>query len=193
MRAVMPWIALGLTVICGSGGSASAAIYLWTDEHGVVTMTDRWDNVPPAMRARVQVRETTPRSAPAATPALPQPWPPRPAESTPQPPQIILVFAEPTPPSVSSFEFSDARPFIPRPRLFVRRLKRFDPPFPHNVRLDPFDPQFVWVGPSRVPRDAFRSPNIPPEKQAQFWERIRQLERRQTPGVKPFLSRPPRP
>ena len=56
-----------------------------------------------------------------------------------------------------------------------------------HVRLDPDDKNFVWVGPSRVPKDAFTYPRVSLEQQAQFRDRIRRLEQRRTkpPKVAP--------
>jgi hypothetical protein len=179
--------ALALAVWLGSsGGAAWADIYLWSDEQGVVHMTDRWDNVPAPMRPRAMVRESTSRPEPAPSPPAPpvsQGQPTEPSLSRSPLPQGSPEVSEPSSAMVAPLPSPHDRVLAPSRRPFIPRPKRLEPPFPHNVRLDPFDPNFVWVGPNRVPKDTFRYPNIPLDKQAQFQERIRQLEqRRSSPG-----------
>jgi hypothetical protein len=184
MRTRAVGVALALLVILSFGWETSADIYIWTDEQGIVHMTDQWDNVPAPMRSRVTVRERTLRSDPAPSPpTLPQAPPAEPLTLRPQPLQMAPDLPEN--PSVAAVPPSspDYRVLIPHHRPFIYRPKRPEPPFPYNVRLDPVDPNFVWVGPNRVPRDTFAYPRIPLEKQAQFRERIRQLEQRRSgPG-----------
>jgi len=179
-------LAVGLVMMLVCGFEVAAEIYVWTDAQGVVHMTDQWVNVPEAMRARVIVRESS--AAPASVPPSPQPSapqsPPTQDETFPQPRQQIAPepTATPVPEGTSSPPASsnirDYSWFIPRHRPFIHSPKRVDPPFPYDVRLDPHDRNFVWVGPNRVPKDLFTYPRIPLEKQAQFQQRLRDLERR---------------
>ena len=53
-------VAVAMAMVLGGGLKADAEIYLWTDEQGVVHMTNQWSNVPESARARVLVRDTTP-------------------------------------------------------------------------------------------------------------------------------------
>ena len=53
-------VVVAMAMVLGGGVKADAEIYLWTDEQGVVHMTDQWSNVPESARARVLVRDTTP-------------------------------------------------------------------------------------------------------------------------------------
>src|ERR1700752_353389 len=66
------WVAVVLALVLGGGVKASAEMYLWTDERGVVHMTNQWANVPELARTRVSVRESTPSRSegpPATEPA----------------------------------------------------------------------------------------------------------------------------
>ena len=53
-------VAVAMAIVLGGGVKASAEIYLWTDEQGVVHMTNQWANVPESARARVSVRDSAP-------------------------------------------------------------------------------------------------------------------------------------
>ena len=46
-------VVVAMAMVLGGGVKADAEIYLWTDEQGVVHMTDQWSNVPESARARV--------------------------------------------------------------------------------------------------------------------------------------------
>jgi Domain of unknown function (DUF4124) len=180
--------AVALGMLLASSIDVAAEIYVWTDAEGVVHMTDQWAKVPEDRRAHMSVRESV--AAPAPVPpsshssgsqnALPQ------VQTFPQPQLQVAPEASvsPVPDSTSSPPtLSDGRDdswFIPRHRTFIHSPRKVDPPFPHNVRLDPHDPNFVWVGPNRVPKDFFTYPRIPLEKQAQFQQRLRKLERQRS-------------
>ena len=71
-------VAVALAMVLGGGVKASAEMYLWTDDQGVVHMTNQWANVPESARARVSVRDSapppsegTPATEPAARPVEP--------------------------------------------------------------------------------------------------------------------------
>jgi hypothetical protein len=187
-------VALGL--VLGSGSAESAELYLWTDERGVVHMTDQWANVPESARSQVSVRESSavPRDGTLATDhatrtieplTLKQPPLQMPPEMAQTPPQPL-----PAPPVVLSPRESSV--LIPSDRPFVHHPNKPSPPFPYNVRLDPFDSNFVWVGSSRVPKDTFTYPRISLDKQVQFQTRIRMLEQRQSAPHKLFPGHPGR-
>jgi hypothetical protein len=196
--------ALGLVVVLGIvlgfPWEGKAEIYVWTDERGVVHMTDQWANVPESMRSRVSVRE----SSPALSDVMPTSEPvgsvtlsaePRPEEASPL--QMSSDLAETPPPTVSSpsgaLDSRGTSVLIPDHRPFVHRSKKPSPPFPYNVRLDPYDKNFVWVGPSRVPKDTFTYPRVSLEQQAQFRDRIRRLEQRRSKPPKAAPTPPVRP
>lgn len=184
-------IALALAVLLGFSWDSSAEIYLWTDEQGVVHMTDQWDNIPPSMHARVTVRESTRRSDPVLPASLPPLVETKPTEPLPSrhPPLEMAPDLPKDPPNTIAPEASpDSRLLSPKHRPFIHRTRRLELPFPHNVRLDPIDPNFVWVGRNRVPKDTFTYPKIPLDKQAQFRERVRQLEQRRSSSRQGFPS-----
>ena len=54
------WGAVAVAMVLGGGVKASAEMYLWTDEQGVVHMTNQWANVPESARAQVSVRDDAP-------------------------------------------------------------------------------------------------------------------------------------
>jgi hypothetical protein len=197
MRLRVMWLTMALGLALGLGMKASAEIYLWIDEQGVVHMTDQWEQVPESMRARVSVREGSDATG-DAIPSSQQPTHPVEPPTVKQPPlQMAPDLSETPPPTGSSPSVTpDARDtsvLIPRHRPFVHQPKRLSPPFPYNVRLDPFDPNFVWVGPNRVPKDTFTYPHVSLEKQAQFRHRVRALEERRSSPRDPFRSQPSRP
>lgn len=191
------WVAMAVAMASGGGGKASAEMYLWTDERGVVHMTNQWANVPESARARVSVRDSAPppsEGTPATEPAA------RPVEpvTVRQPPMQMPPDLAQTPPTVAPSPSGvpypgDSFVLIPNSRPFVHHPKKVSPPFPHNVRLDPVDPNFVWVGRNRVPKDTFTYPRVSLDAQAQFRNRIRSLEQRRsappttfpTPSVRP--------
>jgi hypothetical protein len=168
--------------VFAGGVKAGAEMYFWTDEQGVVHLTDRWAHVPESARARVSVRDTTPppndgiaATEPAARPVGPVTLRQPPMQMAPDlaqtpSPGAPLPSAASSPPEPSVW-LSSSRTFVHHPPTASR-------PFPYNVRLDPVDPDFVWVGRNRVPKDAFTYPRISLDAQAQFRNRIRSLEQR---------------
>ena len=193
MRGEVLGIIMAMAILLGGAWRASAEIYIWTDGGGIVHMTDQWSNVPEPMRPRVSVRQ----SSSVARDASPAPQPAReqmprvePQTVKPSPSQMLPDLAEMPPsaaPSPSIMPYPrDTSILIPDSRPFVRRPKKLSPPFPYNVRLDPSDRNFVWVGPSRVPKDTFTYPRVSLETQAKFRNRLRTLEQRRAtspPGV----------
>jgi hypothetical protein len=191
------WLTVVLGVVLGLGAKTSAEIYLWTDEQGVVHMTNLWANVPEAMHSRVSVRESTATPG-AAMPSAEQMTSPAEPLTVEQPAfQMVPDLSETPPPVLPPPSVTpspgDTLVLIPRHRPFVHHPKKLFPPFPHNVRLDPFDPNFVWVGPNRVPKDAFTYPRVSLDKQAQFRDRVRALEQRRPAPRKPSPTQPVRP
>jgi hypothetical protein len=176
---------------------ASAEMYLWTDERGVVHMTNQWANVPESARARVSVRDSalppsegTPATEPAARPVDPGTVQQLPMQMPPDLAQMPLAAA----PSPSGMPYpGDSSVLIANSRPFVHHPKKVSPPFPHNVRLDPVDPNFVWVGRNRVPKDTFTYPRVSLDAQAQFRNRIRSLEQRRSAPPTTFPTPPVRP
>jgi hypothetical protein len=181
MRRRAFWLAAALGMVLGLAMEASSEIYLWTDERGVVHMTNQWAHVPEAAHSRVSVRQSS--AVPhESTPAMEQAIRPVEPSAVKLPPfQIAPDFSQepPTaPPSTSVMPYTDELSvLIPRSRPLIHHRKRLSPPFPHNVRLDPFDPNFVWVGPNRVPKDDLTYPRVSLDTQAQFRNRLRTLER----------------
>jgi hypothetical protein len=197
MRGRLFWVMVALGMVLGVGVQASAEIYLWTDERGVVHMTDQWANVPESARAQVSVRESAPPSiegTPGMEPAA------RPVEpvTIPQPPLQIPPDLTQTPPTAVPSPSVILYPressvLIPSSRPFIHHREKVSPPFPYNVRLDPFDPNFVWVGRNRVPKDTFTYPRISLGTQAQFRSRLRALEQRRSGPQKTLPAKPARP
>jgi hypothetical protein len=147
------------------------------------------------MRPRVSVRDSSAAPAPPASQAsVPQSIAPQP-QTFPQPLRPIVpdTTVAPTPDALSSPPASpEGRKsswFIPRQRPLTYAPKRVDPPFPYDVRLDPHDDNFAWVGPNRVPKELFTYPRISLEQQSQFQQRLRDLAQRQPP----HLHQPTRP
>ena len=186
-------VVVAMAMVLGGGVKADAEIYLWTDEQGVVHMTDQWANVPESARARVSVRDTTPPlndDTPAMEPVA------RPLESVPvrpspmqMPPDLALTSPSGAP-SPSGVPYTNDLPvLLPNSRTFVHHPKKVSPPFPYNIRLDPVDPNFVWVGRNRVPKDTFTYPRVSLDAQAQFRNRIRSLEQRRS--IPPPIFRTP--
>lgn len=195
---IMVRVILTLSVILTWGWEARAEIYVWTDERGIVHMTDQFSHVPESIRSRVSVRESAPASSEAPPvpeaieikrpPVAPQTarapsiqTPSEPPEASPPPPSPV-----PSYPSDTSVSLSGDYPYVPRAKKPV-------PPFPYNVRLDPYDPKFVWVGPNRVPKSTFTYPNVSLDKQAQFRNRVHTLEQRQSAPYKTSPGRPTQP
>jgi Domain of unknown function (DUF4124) len=197
MRGWALWLTVTLALALGVGVEASAEIYLWTDERGVVHMTDQWANVPESARARLSVRESSATPSDGTPPTAEATSPVEPLTVEPLPMQMAPDLAEtppPAPPLPSVVPYvHEPSVLIPRNRPFVHHPKKLSPPFPYNVRLDPFDPNFVWVGPSRVPKDTFTYPRISLDKQAQFRDRIRALEQRRSSPPKTFPPKPAHP
>ena len=191
------WVAVAVAMVLGGGVKASAEMYLWTDEQGVVHMTNQWANVPESARARVSVRDSAPppsEGTPAMEPAA------RPVEpvTVRQPPMQMPPDLAQTPPTVAPSPSGvpypgDSSVLIPNSRPFVHHPKKVSPPFPYNVRLDPVDPNFVWVGRNRVPKDTFTYPRVSLDAQAQFRNRIRSLEQRRSAPHTTFPTQPVRP
>jgi hypothetical protein len=182
------WATVTLGVVLGLCWGAEAEIYLWTDEGGIVHMTDQWSNVPESMRSRASVRDSSPtvsdtRPAPESsgtpeTSAEPGPTKPLPRQM----PSDTTEIPSPSPlvPPKTSYSSGDTSAPIPDYRRHGSRAKKPSPPFPYNLRLAPSDRNSVWVGPNRVPKDAFTYPHVALEKQAQFRDRLRTLEQRKS-------------
>jgi hypothetical protein len=197
MRGSIVWVVAALGIVLGGSVKASAEMYLWTDERGVVHMTNQWANVPEAARAQVSVRDSAPPASedmPAAEPAV------RPVEpvTVRQPLMRMPPDLPQTPPTVAPLPsgapyLADSSVLIPNYRPFVHRPKEVSPPFPYNVRLDPVDPNFVWVGRNRVPKDTFTYPHVSLDTQAQFRNRMRTLEQRRLVPHSTFPTQPARP
>ena len=197
MRGWALWLPVALGIALGLALEANAEIYLWTDERGVVHMTDQWANVPESARPGVSVRES---SAPpsAATSAGEQATHSVDPLTVRQPPLQMAPDVAQTPPTAPPFPSGVPFPgessvLVPRSRPFIHHPRKPSPPFPYNVRLDPFDPDFVWVGPNRVPKDTFTYPRVSLDTQAQFRNRVRVLEQRRSLPQKSLPARPPEP
>jgi hypothetical protein len=200
MRVKAVGMAVVLGIILGVSWEGKAEIYFWTDEHGVVHMTDQWANVPESMRSRVSVRESAPVSSDTVSTseqASSVMSPVEPHAEKPSPLQMSPDLAETPPPVVSPpsvvLDSRGTSALLPDHRPFVHRPKKPSPPFPYNVKLDPFDKDFVWVGPSRVPKETFTYPRVSLEQQAQFRNRIRQLEQRRSKPPRATPTPPVRP
>jgi Domain of unknown function (DUF4124) len=188
---------LALAIILSWSWEASAEIYLWTDAQGVVHMTDQWANVPESMRSRVSVRESS-ISSTSASPSSSQPGSqtttPESLTSKQQSLQISPDLTESAQPSITSPSAtrypSSSSAFIPWHEPFIHRPKRLSPPFPFDVQLDPFDRNFVWVGPNRVPKDSLTYPHISLDQQMQLRDRIRAIEAQRSSPQKPFPQQP---
>jgi hypothetical protein len=191
------WVAAAVAMVLGGGVKASAEIYLWTDEWGVVHMTNQWANVPDSARARVSVRDSAPPPS-EGTPSMEPVARPVEPVTVRQPPMQMPPDLAQTPPPVAPSPsgvpyLGDSSVLIPNSRPFVHHPKKVSPPFPHNVRLDPVDPNFVWVGRNRVPKDTFTYPRVSLDAQAQFRNRIRSLEQRRSVPPTTFPISPVRP
>jgi Domain of unknown function (DUF4124) len=191
------WGAVAVAMVLGGGVKASAEMYLWTDEQGVVHVTNQWTNVPESARAQVSVRdsapplsESTPAMEPAARPVQPVTIG-RPAMQ--MPPDLVQTPPTVAPSPPGAIYPGDSSVLIPNSRPFVHHPKKVSPPFPYNVRLDPIDPNFVWVGRNRVPKETFTYPRISLDAQAQFRNRIRSLEQRRSAPRTAFPTQPVRP
>ena len=191
------WLAVVLGMVWGLGVEARAAMYLWTDERGVVHMTNQWANVPESAHSRVSVRESSavPSEGTLATEQAPRAGEP-PTVKHPSLQTAPDLGQMPPPdvpaPSIGAYPRESFAP-IPRHRPFVHVPRKLSPPFPYNVRLDPFDPDFVWVGPNRVPKDTFSYPRVSLDQQTRFSDRIRALEQRRAVRQKTFRAKPIRP
>src|SRR3954452_20794851 len=97
MRGKVFSVAVALGMVLGGSVKASAEIYLWTDERGVVHMTNQWATVPESARARVSVRDSAPEGTLAPEPASP---PVEPRTGT-QPPFPVLPDLAQTPPTAA--------------------------------------------------------------------------------------------
>ena len=202
MKGGLFWVAMALGIVLGGGVKASAEMYLWTDGRGVVHMTNQWAHVPESARTQVSVRDSTPPASegtPTPQPAA-RPIEPRTVTqpSLPMPPDRAQTPPTAAPLAVARFPFVVLQPressvLIPRSRPFVRHPHKVFPPFPFNVHLDPFDRNFVWVGRSRVPKDAFAYPRVSLDIQAQFRNRIRTLEQRRSAPHATFPALPAHP
>jgi hypothetical protein len=191
------WVATAVAMVLGGGVKASAEMYLWTDEWGVVHMTNQWANVPESARARVSVRDSAPPPSEGTPSMEPVARPVEPVTVRHPPMQMPPDLAQtppPVAPSPSGVPYpGDSSVLIPNSRPFVHHPKKVSPPFPHNVRLDPVDPNFVWVGRNRVPKDTFTYPRVSLDAQAQFRNRIRSLEQRRSAPPMTFPTPPVRP
>jgi Domain of unknown function (DUF4124) len=191
-----PMVAVGL--VLGLAMGASAEIYFWTDEQGAVHMTNQWANVPESARSRVSVRESS--AAPSeGAPAMEQATLPVEPFMVKQPslqmaPDLEQTLRPAAPaPAVTPDSGESSVLIPPSDRAFIHRPKKPSRPFPFNVRLDPFDPNFVWVGRNRVPKDTFTYPHVSLDQQAQFRNRIRALEQRRSAPRKTFPTQPAHP
>jgi hypothetical protein len=197
MRGWIVWSLGVLGIVLGLAVQTTAEIYLWTDEQGVVHMTDQWTNVPESARPDVSVRESSAAPSQGAAPREQAASPNEPFAIE-QPPLQMAPDVAQTPPTVaplpSTLPFPyDSSVLVPNSRPFIHQSKKPSPPFPYNVRLDPFDRDFVWVGPNRVPKDTFTYPHVSLDTQAQFRNRIRALEQRRSLPQKTFPTQPTRP
>jgi hypothetical protein len=184
-------------IVLGLVLGARAEIYLWTDEQGAVHMTNQWANVPESARSRVSVRESSaaPSEGASAMEQATHPVEPLIVKQPPlQMPPDLAQTLPPTAPAPAVTPYSgESSVLIPSDRPFIHRPKKPSPPFPFNVRLDPFDRNFVWVGRDRVPKDTFTYPHVSLDTQAQFRNRIRALEQRRSAARKTFPTRPAHP
>jgi hypothetical protein len=190
-------VAVAMVMVLGGGVEVGAEMYLWTDEQGVVHMTNQGANVPESERARVSVRDTTPPLT-DGTPATELAARPLHPATVRQPPMRMSPDLGQAPttgaPSPSGVPYPhDPSVLFPNSRTFVDHLTKVSPPFPYNVQLDPVDPNFVWVGRNRVPKDTITYPHVSLDAQAQFRNRLRSLEQRRsmppptfrTPAIRP--------
>jgi Domain of unknown function (DUF4124) len=191
------WGVVAVAMVLGGGVKASAEMYLWTDERGVVHMTNQWANVPESARAQVSVRDSAPslsEGTPATEPAARSVEPVTVRQPPMQMPPDLAQMPPTVAPSPSVVLYpGDSSVLIPNSRPFVHHPKKVSPPFPYNVRLDPVDPNFVWVGRNRVPKDSFTYPRVSFDAQAQFRNRIRSLEQRRSAPPTTFPTPPVRP
>jgi hypothetical protein len=153
------WGAVAVAMVLGGGVKASAEMYLWTDEQGVVHMTNQWANVPESARARVSVRDSAPPPG-EGTPAMEPTARPVEPVTVGRPPMQMPPDLAQTPPTLAPLPPGviypgDSSVLIPNSQPFVHHPRKVSPPFPYNVRLDPVDPNFVWVGRNRVPKETF--------------------------------------
>jgi hypothetical protein len=191
------WVAVVMVMVLGGGVKASAEMYLWTDERGVVHMTNLWANVPESARAQVSVRDSAPSLSEGTLATEPAARSVEPVTVR-QPPMQMPPDLAQTPPTVAPspsvvLSPGDSSVLIPNSRPFVHHSKKVSPPFPYNVRLDPVDPNFVWVGRNRVPKDTFTYPRVSLDAQAQFRNRIRSLKQRHSAPPTTFPTPPVRP
>ncbi len=186
-------VVVAMAVVLGGGVKAEAEIYLWTDEQGVVHMTDQWSHVPESARARVVIRDTTPplNDGTPAMELVARPLESVPVRPSPMPMPPDLSRTSPSgAPSPSGVPYTNELPvLLPETQSYVRHPNKGSPPFPYNIRLDPVDPNFVWVGRNRVPKDTFTYPRVSVDAQAQFRNRIRSLEQRHS--IRPPTFRTP--
>jgi hypothetical protein len=197
MRDSLFCVAVALGMVLGGAVRASAEIYRWTDEAGVVQMTNRWANVPESARARVSVRDSTPLAREGTPAPEPAPRPVEPPAVT-QPTVPTSPEMAQTPPTVAPSPFVLLYPggssvLIPSSRPFVRHPHKVFPPFPYNVHLDPVDPNVVRAGRSRVPKDTFTFPRVSLDTQIRFRNRVRTLEQHRSVPHAPFPALPVRP
>jgi hypothetical protein len=191
------WGAVAVAMVLGGGVKASAEMYLWTDEQGVVYMTNQWANVPESARARVSVRDSAPPPG-EGTPAMEPTARPVEPVTVGRPPMQMPPDLAQTPPTLAPLPPGviypgDSSVLIPNSQPFVHHPRKVSPPFPYNVRLDPVDPNFVWVGRNRVPKETFTYPRVSLDAQAQFRNRIRSLEQRRSAPLTTFPTQPGRP
>ena len=194
MRGWALWLPVTLGIALGLVVEANAEIYLWTDAWGVVHMTDQWANVPESAHPGVSVRESSAPPSAAASAGEQATSSVEPLTVRQPPLQMAPDVSQTSPavpplPSVIPFP-GESSVLVPTSRPFVHQPRRPSPPFPYNVRLDPFDPDFVWVGPNRVPKDTFTYPRVSLDTQAQFRNRVRALEQRRSLPQKSFPARP---
>jgi hypothetical protein len=197
MRGGVVWLTTLLGIVLGLTTEAAPEMYLWADEGGVVHMTNEWSRVPESARSRVSVRES---AGPLREESLSTEQIPRPVEpsATTVPPLRMPSKSgqEPaaTPSSPSAQPDGSGWPWlVPSSRPLVHHRKKISPPFPYNVQLDPYDSNFVWVGPNRVPKETFRYPRVSLDTQAQFRDRVRALEHHRLVPQKGFPTRRTRP
>ncbi|MGH8058926.1 MAG: DUF4124 domain-containing protein, partial [Candidatus Entotheonellia bacterium] len=192
---------LVLAMMLASPAGVAAAIYVWTDDAGVVHMTDDWERIPPTMRPRVAVHESSEpvRPEPPVAVESTRPVPaPKPLAGKLPPLEISpditeLPGSSPAPSAIAEPQVTHRHPLRHHARPSLPHARPLLSPFPLNVQLDPVDPDVVRIGQSRVRKDTLAYPRISLEDEAKFQARLRALEQRRLSSPKSPQVRPPRP
>lgn len=195
------WMVLVLAMLLASPAVVAATIYVWTDDAGVVHMTDDWERIPPSMRPRVAVHESSqpiPPEAPASVESTRPAPAPKPLAGKLPPLEISPDIAEvpgssPPPSAIAEPQVTHRHPLRHHARPSLPHARPLLSPFPLNVQLDPVDPDVVRIGQSRVRKDALAYPRMSLEDEAKFQARLRALEQRRLSSPKSPQARPPRP